>query len=227
MSFDVADPTAAKALSAWQTLAERIEARFAEIAERHGEQMQCAAGCSACCQPQLGVSVLEAIALVRALEAGGQTIDVSDANTDRCALLRDDKCQLYAARPLICRSHGLPVAQRSAADIVAKLQAGSGSDDGLAREQEGVEVSVCQLNFRQHIPTDAIIDGGSIEAALAVADHLLRERFGLAPMRILIDEIARLGRAALPDALHGLLAAKIGDRETAEKSEPPQGGSAN
>ena len=32
------------------------------------------------------------------------------AHADRCALLVDGRCAVYDARPLICRSHGLPIA---------------------------------------------------------------------------------------------------------------------
>jgi Fe-S-cluster containining protein len=47
---------------------------------------------------------------------------------DRCPLLMDALCSVYGARPVICRTQGLPLAYVDA-------------------ERETIEVSACPLNF--------------------------------------------------------------------------------
>lgn len=100
------------------TLRTRVDAHFQAAVARTPEAFACRAGCDQCCQ-RFTVFELEAAPIRRAL-AELEIRDPGlrerireqgrDPHSDRCALLVDGLCSVYAERPLICRSHGLPIA---------------------------------------------------------------------------------------------------------------------
>jgi Fe-S-cluster containining protein len=78
-------------------------------------QITCSAGCSSCCTA-ITLFPVEAAALNAALEALPEAHRTAirlhvaaQAGGERCPLLEDHRCLLYAARPIICRTHGLPI----------------------------------------------------------------------------------------------------------------------
>ena len=80
----------------------------------HG-QINCTEGCSACCTA-FTIFPVEAAALRAALEslpdeeAAAIRCHVAEHSAgERCPLLSHDRCLLYAGRPIICRTHGLPI----------------------------------------------------------------------------------------------------------------------
>lgn len=102
----------------------KVDAFFARVLARHGDDMQCQAGCADCCRVRLTVTSVEAAA-IRALVASWPTArrralaDAAGAGADaagpadRCAALDEaGRCRIYAARPIVCRSHGVPVRMR-------------------------------------------------------------------------------------------------------------------
>lgn len=99
-----------------------------QVREKHEAffpaMLQCGPGCTKCCI-RFSLLPLEAALVLAALAAtdfGG-----SD-EAGRCVLLRDGLCAIYGARPLICRTQGLPLGY-------------------VDEEREAVEVSACDLNF--------------------------------------------------------------------------------
>lgn len=77
------------------------------VRERFGADWQCRAGCSDCCRLST-VCGLEAVVLLQGGLGCGFSGQIEDAG-EQCCLLRDDRCLVYAHRPLICRTHGLPL----------------------------------------------------------------------------------------------------------------------
>lgn len=74
----------------------------------HCKHITCHAGCSDCCT-NLTVSPVEYHAILEELRAA----DVEDLYHDpaaACAYLKGGLCMIYRFRPIICRTHGLPVA---------------------------------------------------------------------------------------------------------------------
>jgi hypothetical protein len=74
----------------------------------HAERLQCRRGCSSCCVDELTVFDVEA-ELIRRHHA-----DLLSAGTPHvhgaCAFLDDDgACRIYAHRPYVCRTQGLPL----------------------------------------------------------------------------------------------------------------------
>lgn len=115
------------AFTNYRALLARVEAHWNGVEEAF--PLTCARGCSACCYVDLSVSRVEAdfiAAHLATAEAGDSTVRVPSgaqkgpkdhhAQFDRLAgphpcVFLDEKgeCGIYAARPTICRSHGIPV----------------------------------------------------------------------------------------------------------------------
>ncbi len=97
----------------------KIDAFFTRVETRHGSDMQCASGCSDCCHARLTVTSVEAAA-IRAEVASwpdhqreALVANAASGPTDRCAALDPSgRCLVYAARPVVCRSHGAPIRMR-------------------------------------------------------------------------------------------------------------------
>ncbi len=116
----------------YQQLIKALDAEIIRVGEMHGATLSCGPRCSSCC---LAFSVLpiEAAYLREAIGALPSTSQARLGHTlaedaDRCPLLIDELCSIYAARPIICRTQGLPLAY-------------------VDEEREAIEVSACPLNF--------------------------------------------------------------------------------
>lgn len=136
----------------------KVEAHVEGVTARHGARMSCARGCHACCQPGLTVGPAEAALIRTALEDPQRRQRVLEVarqnpwNGTRCALLdADGACTIYDARPLVCRSHGVP----------QQVQ------DGDARR-----LDVCELNFTdvalETLEARDVLDLDTLHTVLAV-----------------------------------------------------------
>lgn len=103
-------------MSRYPELAAKVDAFFARALVRHGDDMECRTGCSDCCHTRLSVTSVEAEAIRRevaswpAPQQQALARNAAAAPTDRCtALDPDGRCLIYAARPIVCRSHGAPI----------------------------------------------------------------------------------------------------------------------
>lgn len=103
-------------LTRYRELVAKVDAFFARVAGRHGHAMQCRAGCAACCLPGLSVTGVEAAAIWEGLEAMPEAERAKQRARARreegaaCAALDEEgRCSIYSVRPLVCRSHGLPI----------------------------------------------------------------------------------------------------------------------
>jgi len=128
----------------------RVDAHFDQALARSPAAFQCAAGCDACCHVRIGVFAVEAAPIRHALARLASTdpalrsrvraqADDPD-HQHHCALLVDGRCAVYAERPLICRSHGLPIAVADPTDVSGKLR-----------------LDHCPLNFQADPPPRASI----------------------------------------------------------------------
>ena len=130
---DEANPKA-QALANYHQLLAKVDEKFTEIRARHVSDFQCAKGCHSCCKTGLSVGTLEAFAIEEWIsgrpEIKAKIDALAHANPHkgkRCKLLDNDgACTIYAARPIVCRSHGAPL---------------------KFREKEAELRDVCPLNF--------------------------------------------------------------------------------
>jgi Fe-S-cluster containining protein len=106
-------------LDNYKQLTARVNALCNRIAETLGEQITCSAGCSSCCTaitifPVEAAAMREALENLPAIQAEEIRRQISEHATDeRCPLLLHHHCMLYDARPIICRTHGLPIVYTS------------------------------------------------------------------------------------------------------------------
>jgi len=176
----------------YRQVVELADAFFERTQARHPGQMRCGDGCSLCCQQELEVLLVEAIVLLAALQREPASRRANLGGEHGCALLVDDRCALYAARPLICRTHGLPIRQGSPTDLARQRAPAAAST---------ASISCCELNFLAGFPADAVLDGTRLHGALVIADAMVRRALGVdAPHRVSIRALVERGVDAL-DAL--------------------------
>jgi Fe-S-cluster containining protein len=102
-------------LDNYRTLVARVDTMCDRINSAFSAQITCRPGCSGCCR-HLSLFPVEALALAQAaaqLPAAVRLILLARAGrqdqADRCPFLDQDRCLVYDARPIICRTHGLPL----------------------------------------------------------------------------------------------------------------------
>ena len=167
--------TSAVRLDEYEQLAEKVDAFFERVQGRYGAQMRCASGCSDCCGHQLTISVVEAEAMARALATrdaetrrrlAARAAALAGASGPCPALEADGRCAVYEARPLVCRSHGVPmhVPAQGALPVL---------NEGLELE-DGSRVACCHLNFTtqslDEVAPDCVLDLVNMAATLAVVN---------------------------------------------------------
>lgn len=96
------------ALRALAALHAEVDRAAGALALRHAGRLQCRRGCSACCVDDLTVTRIEALRIQRAHPELLAT--ASPHPRGACAFLdAEGACRIYAERPLVCRSQGLPL----------------------------------------------------------------------------------------------------------------------
>lgn len=116
---------------------DRITGRIAAHYRKH---LVCAVGCSACCRHHLSVFEVEAAAVREAfrslpketretlvLQAQEALAGTARGDSQACPLLIHQRCSIYASRPIICRTQGLPLL--------------------IERDDRIQQVDFCPLNF--------------------------------------------------------------------------------
>ncbi len=154
---------------------------FETVLSRRRDDMLCASGCDGCCQVQLSVCAVEADAVRRALGSldaktksalrlKADALAESGATSDPappCVMLdADGRCAVYEGRPLVCRTHGLPLMYADAPDVPV---------DALTASAERLLVW-CDLNFTKRPPERAdVLDGDRLNGALALVNRAFAE----------------------------------------------------
>lgn len=168
-------------LKNYYRLRDKVDQLCEGITARLGDALTCHAGCSSCCCA-ISIFPVEAAAL---LEAAHQLPPEQyqrlkaqlnrPVQGDHCPLLLNDRCLLYQARPIICRTHGLPIL--------------------LTTDGEEQRVDVCTLNCRNmtHLPGEALINLERLNELLVSINALyLRETTADLPERICLTSLKEL-----------------------------------
>ena len=146
-------------LDNYRELVTRVDDLCSTTVAAFHSYLECRPGCDSCCR-HLSLFRVEGEALAAALHElpTGQAAKIREkaaaATPDGpCPLLEEGRCLLYEARPIICRTHGLPL---------------------LISHDNGSQVDFCPLNFRglSSLPGSAVIDLDRLNAALAAVNAL-------------------------------------------------------
>jgi Fe-S-cluster containining protein len=133
--------------SPYEQFVSSIDELSALLSRRYHQHLACRDGCSGCCHHHLSVFPVEAATLKEAIDKlppeqrskieaqARETIEREQrGEAVSCPLLVEDRCSVYASRPFICRTQGLPL---------------------LIEAEDGeLEVDFCPLNFTAPAATD-------------------------------------------------------------------------
>lgn len=142
----------------YDALVAHADAAFARVYGRWRSCFACRAECSGCCHVHLSLLPIEAERVAAAVERLAPAVvariraqaEALDKRDPVCPLLVDRRCAIYADRPLVCRTQGMP------------LRFAGGTD-------------VCGLNFTSgDPPAEASIDADAINDQLVAIDFLAR-----------------------------------------------------
>lgn len=149
-------PSFETALAPYRTLVQKVDTFARQVHRLFADRMSCRRGCADCCLLE-SVLPVEAASLELALKALPEAVfeglgSTAGSASTNCPLLLDGECSIYAARPLICRTHGLPL---------------------LIREEKGNSVDVCEKNFVDggSLPGEAVLDLEALNAALVMINR--------------------------------------------------------
>lgn len=168
----MSERSSADPLAEYDAVVAKVDAAVAAALVAAKDAVTCAAGCDSCCVDGLSVVAVEAAAIARYCD--DNDVEFVAKGGGHCVFLDvDGRCAVYAARPLLCRTHGLALrtkghAPRGALRIL---------DD---------DVGVCALNYaQQQRPRPAeILDATAILGLLTVVDARFRERTGADAARV-------------------------------------------
>lgn len=154
-------------------LARSVDDAFSAIREKFPTCMECRSGCSDCCRARLSISRVEETLLRRGLAQMSESVRhelaraARDEDREMCpALDSRGRCRVYAWRPLICRSYGVPLRRRREVPLV-----------------NPPIIDVCDKNFRntrlKTLPVADVLDQTDLDAAVAEIDAQYCEQNGL------------------------------------------------
>lgn len=125
-------------LEEYQNLCRLADERVKNLERQLAAFINCKLGCHTCCKLSSVLS-LEAMAMRQAVDVLDVRLrklirrQAAEASSEFCPLLHEGLCLIYEHRPLICRTHGLPVAY-------------------VDYERQCIEISACPLNFPADFP---------------------------------------------------------------------------
>jgi Fe-S-cluster containining protein len=159
-------------LKSYLALVEKVDAFFGRVAGRYGGQIKCGPGCADCCRRIITLYPFE----IDRMMAAAAELDEAEleevirrarrADNDpeaACPLLREDRCLIYQARPVICRTHGLPM---------------------LVPGEDSLSMCVYNLKGLEHLDGDCVLDLKPVNQILATVNHLIASSKGESPERV-------------------------------------------
>lgn len=164
-------------LKTYNQLVVAIEKDMRRLESVHSGALQCRPSCDHCCAP-FSLLPIEAAIVRKAhekLHAESKSIvsrQARDQNA-QCPFLIQSTCSIYPSRPIICRTHGLPIAY-------------------IDEEKEAIEVSACPINFPDHalFEREGLLFMDPFNAKLAEINYdFARSRGIVATARMTLHEI--------------------------------------
>lgn len=120
-----------KYIKEYRSLRNEIDSEVKIIEKEHESHMKCKAGCDLCCM-DYGILPIEFFAILEEFKKNDfqkETLTKTPKDKSSCVFLQNHVCAIYKSRPVICRTHGLPL---------------------LFTNEDGEwQLSACELNFTQ------------------------------------------------------------------------------
>ncbi|MGZ3789833.1 MAG: YkgJ family cysteine cluster protein [Bacteriovorax sp.] len=99
-----------------ESLQENASGFFDKVQGKHASKMACTEGCSKCCYTDISIFQVEG-ERIREWFNSQDEVKQSELKSawknpvqdKACAFLYDDRCTIYEARPVICRTQGAPL----------------------------------------------------------------------------------------------------------------------
>ena len=111
----------------YKLLRTEIDNHSKKIENEHSDQIQCKKGCDMCCM-DYSILPIEFHSILNDLKENKLIPEtLAKAKDDECIFLINHVCTIYNQRPIICRTHGLPLL--------------------FMNENNDWELSACDLNF--------------------------------------------------------------------------------
>lgn len=154
-----------------RALYDKVQVHSDRVMDAYAGKFQCRKGCSDCCSSDRSVSAVEYANVARVLaelpEKKRERLKSQPRSKKRCSMLLDGQCAVYEARPLICRSHGLPLV--------------------LERSKGRQYVDVCPLNFSDgslgSVPPEDLLAQGTVDSILVAVNALYCQEEGGEPKK--------------------------------------------
>ncbi|HPS12209.1 MAG TPA: YkgJ family cysteine cluster protein, partial [Prolixibacteraceae bacterium] len=118
-----------KAIRNYLSLRDEIDTICSSLHKKHNKYTSCDNGCDECCMNFRLLPVEFYSILFSAKESNLKYLNNSEE--EGCPFLIRHSCAIYPHRPIICRSHGLPILD-------------------MDQEGENWELSFCPLNFKNN-----------------------------------------------------------------------------
>ncbi len=131
-------------LENYKRFVEKVDSICIKIEKSYGNYISCKKGCAKCCMA-ISLFPIEAVSISLAIQSLSKKEIKNIRNRVKkskdnytCPLIEDNICLLYDNRPIICRTHGLPI---------------------LINQDGETKIDCCPLNFDgiNNFPKDAII----------------------------------------------------------------------
>jgi uncharacterized protein len=162
-------------LTEYLAVLDKVTTAVNALSTQLADQLACRSGCSRCCADGLSVLPVEAAAIRAHLI--DHPID-PQRGTEGCAFLdHEGSCRIYAARPLLCRTHGLPLRINDPQ-----------SNRGLRIINN---LATCELNFTERAPQPhEALDAERVLALLVVVNERYLQHSHDDPQRVLLSSLA-------------------------------------
>jgi uncharacterized protein len=120
-----------KYIGSYFKIRKTIDSVSKKLALNHASHLQCKKGCDMCCM-DYSILPVEFFSILHELKQKHFLIAEKEAGDEKqdgnCIFLKNNACTIYESRPVICRTHGLPLL--------------------YTNDDYEWELSTCELNFK-------------------------------------------------------------------------------
>lgn len=111
----------------YKLLLQEIDKHVANLEDAHSKHMKCKNGCDLCCI-DFSIFPIEFHYIFNNIKNDNAVLE-AHSKKDACTFLKNHSCTIYQYRPIMCRTHGLPLI--------------------YANDEGELELSSCHLNFTE------------------------------------------------------------------------------